>query len=333
MILTSGAENPRGLSRCSARDAQTHIPGRAHPQHVLREAVEHRKRLLGEHHADLSCRVAQRNMMPQDKAAVPDQLRLVGCRERHRQLRRFRENAAARDHLAVDVAVGETAETFLQKAVDDRPDVCHVRAVVAACVNDAQIAQHGRARGSEPCVAFAQFNQVAKHFRTARQRCENIVAHQRLGSPLENGEAGDARSQRDCDQDRRADDRDPVVFPRQERRPRPLEPLPGRPQTDCENEQPGGGVHRHTGEKVLGEEQRSADQIARQPKHADCRGPQGQQAHRCAHPRATYAGREDQHRPAHQECACSASRHPARCLTGVMKPRMQRRPIDAEVRS
>jgi len=57
----------------SALDAQAHIPGRAHSQHVLREAVQHRQRLLGEHRADLSSRVAQRDVMPQDKAAVPDQ--------------------------------------------------------------------------------------------------------------------------------------------------------------------------------------------------------------------------------------------------------------------
>ncbi len=210
-------------------DAQTHIPGHAHPEYVLREAVQHRKRLLGEHHAGLSRGIAQRDAMPQKKAFVPDEFRLVWPREGNRQLRSFHENACARDHLAVDIVVGKPAETLLQKTVDDCPDVCNVRAVVAACVNDAQIAEHGRACGREPGVAFAHFDQVAEHFRTARQRRENIAAHQRLGSPLENGEAGDAGGQRDCDQNRRADDRNPVVFPGQERCPGPLEPLPGRP--------------------------------------------------------------------------------------------------------
>ncbi len=90
-------------------------------------------------------------------------------------------------------------------------------------------------------------------------------------------------------------------------------------------------MHRYIGEKILWEKQWSADQITRQPEHADSSGPKGQQAHRSAHPRATHAGRQDEHGPAHQESACRASRHPARRRIGIMHPGMQRRPIDAEV--
>ena len=136
-------------------------------------------------------------------------------------------------------------------------------------MNDSQVSRRGGARGGDPGVGFPELNQVLKHPAAPRQRGKHAVSDQRLDSVLKNRKAGDAGAERDRRQDRRTDERDAVVFPGEYRHLSPRHLPPGELQTDRQDEEPGRGVHGDMAKRVSGEEQFSAYQIARQPKHAD----------------------------------------------------------------
>jgi hypothetical protein len=70
--------------------------------------------------------------MPNPEAAVPQELGLVGSRERHRHLGRLRKDATAGNELPVDIEIGETAESLIHEAIHHGIDVGNVRAIIAA---------------------------------------------------------------------------------------------------------------------------------------------------------------------------------------------------------
>ena len=318
------------LKPLSVENTQAHVAGRAHSGHVPNEARQHGQRLLGEHRADLSCGVAHRDAVAEQECAVPYELRLLRRRERRRQLGRLRECPSARDDPALRIAIGDRAEALLEETVDDGSDVFDVRAVVAASTDDAQVADDRGTRGGNPGVDLAEFNQVPEHVGATRQRRKDVVADQRLHSALQDCEARDAGDQGYRDQDRRADEGNPIVFPGDQRRAGPRRLLAGGLETEREENKTDGRMDCNAGKDVLRKQQRSAHEVPREAEQADRSDSERQQLHRGARPRATHARSEDERGSAHQKAECRARRHPARFGVGVVHPGMQPGPIDAE---
>src|SRR2546423_15195598 len=98
--------------------AQTHFSGCAYSGNAKHETVQHKKGLFGEHGADLSRGVAQRDAVAQQETAVPQEVWLVGRREPHREFRCLRQDSSSCDDLAVGVVIRETGESFLEEAVE-----------------------------------------------------------------------------------------------------------------------------------------------------------------------------------------------------------------------
>jgi hypothetical protein len=140
------------------------------------------------------------------------------------------------------------------RKLSTRVDVRDVRAVVAAGVDDAQVAYHRRSRGGDARAAFAHFDHVPENVGALGQRHEKVIAHQRLDTALQDGEGGKSRSQRGCRKNRRAHKCDPVVLPLEQRLLIQLEQSGEGPQTDRQSHQADRRVNRDTGERVPGEE-------------------------------------------------------------------------------